>query len=55
LTCTTPTSSPDVQDLDALVAAFDGCETVIHLAGIVSVTTSREETSVSLFAGPGVR
>jgi NAD+ dependent glucose-6-phosphate dehydrogenase len=41
----------DVQDLDALVAAFDGCETVVHLAGVVSVTTSWEQTHGPNIAG----
>lgn len=30
----------DVQDVDALSRAFAGCETVIHLAGVVSVEAS---------------
>jgi NAD+ dependent glucose-6-phosphate dehydrogenase len=41
----------DVQDLDALVAAFQGCETVVHLAGVVSVTTSWEDTHGPNIAG----
>src|ERR1700738_670883 len=41
----------DVQNLDALVAAFDGCETVVHLAGVVSVTTSWEDTHGPNIAG----
>lgn len=30
----------DVQDLAGLTRAFDGCDVVIHLAGVVSVTAS---------------
>jgi nucleoside-diphosphate-sugar epimerase len=30
----------DVQDIDALTAAFAGCETVVHLAGVVAVEAS---------------
>jgi nucleoside-diphosphate-sugar epimerase len=33
----------DVRDLDALVRAFAGCETVVHLAGASSVTSSWEQ------------
>ena len=39
----------DVQDLDALTAAFAGCDTVVHLAGVVAVETSWEDT-----AGPNI-
>ncbi|HEY4440372.1 MAG TPA: NAD(P)-dependent oxidoreductase [Candidatus Elarobacter sp.] len=41
----------DVQDLDALVAAFAGCETVIHLAGVVEVEASWEATHGPNIAG----
>lgn len=33
----------DVRDQDALERAFAGCETVVHLAGVVSVEASWEE------------
>jgi len=39
----------DVQDLAALERAFGGCETVIHLAGVVSVEASWEDV-----AGPNI-
>ena len=34
----------DVRDVDALANAFAGCETVVHLAGVVSLEASWEET-----------
>jgi nucleoside-diphosphate-sugar epimerase len=34
--------SADVRDLDAMVAALRGCETVIHLAGVVAVEADWE-------------
>lgn len=33
----------DIRDLDAHVSAFAGCETVVHLAGIASVTSPWDE------------
>ncbi|HEV2643459.1 MAG TPA: NAD(P)-dependent oxidoreductase, partial [Candidatus Elarobacter sp.] len=39
----------DVQDVDALERAFADCETVIHLAGVVSV-----EASWADVAGPNI-
>ena len=39
----------DVRDVDALESAFDGCETVVHLAGVVSVEASWEDV-----AGPNI-
>src|SRR3979411_489400 len=39
----------DVRDIDALERAFAGCETVIHLAGVVSVDASWEDV-----AGPNI-
>jgi nucleoside-diphosphate-sugar epimerase len=33
----------DVRDADALAAAFAGCETVVHLAGVVAVDASWED------------
>ena len=38
----------DVLDLAALEKAFAGCETVIHLAGIVKVKADWDETNVNL-------
>jgi len=34
----------DVRDIDALTRAFEGCETVIHLAGVVAVDADWEST-----------
>jgi nucleoside-diphosphate-sugar epimerase len=39
----------DVRDVDALAGAFAGCETVIHLAGVVSVEASWDDV-----AGPNI-
>jgi NAD+ dependent glucose-6-phosphate dehydrogenase len=39
----------DVRDLDALERAFAGCDTVVHLAGVVSVGASWEDV-----AGPNI-
>ena len=38
----------DVRDLDAFTAAVKGCETIVHLAGIVKVKASWEETRDNL-------
>jgi NAD+ dependent glucose-6-phosphate dehydrogenase len=38
----------DVQDLGALERAVKGCETIVHLAGIVKVKASWEETRENL-------
>jgi nucleoside-diphosphate-sugar epimerase len=52
----------DVQDLAALERAFDDCETVVHLAGVVAVEASwtdvygpafRERTTPSRRPGAG--
>jgi NAD+ dependent glucose-6-phosphate dehydrogenase len=41
----------DVQDIEALERAFAGCETVIHLAGVVSVDASWADVAGSNIAG----
>lgn len=41
----------DVQDFGALRAAFEGCEAVIHLAGIAKFNCTREETLGPNLAG----
>jgi NAD+ dependent glucose-6-phosphate dehydrogenase len=41
----------DVQDLDALVRAFDGCEAIVHLAGASSVRSTWEEVHGSNIGG----
>ncbi|MBV8748132.1 MAG: NAD(P)-dependent oxidoreductase [Candidatus Eremiobacteraeota bacterium] len=41
----------DVQDLAALERAFAGCETVVHLAGISSVTATWEQVHGANIAG----
>jgi NAD+ dependent glucose-6-phosphate dehydrogenase len=41
----------DVRDVDALQAAFAGCETVVHLAGVVSLDASWEDVHGPNIAG----
>jgi len=45
----------DVRDVDALARVFAGCETVVHLAGVVSVEASWEDVAGPNIAGTYAR
>src|ERR1700694_5606921 len=41
----------DVRDVDALALAFAGCETVVHLAGVVAVDASWDDVYTTNIGG----